>query len=90
MENPGELAHREPVIGREVAHVPAVVNDGKSAGLVPYLPGERGDSCGAVFPSITHKRVHNENMFSRVRRGNICRSRAAARLCQKLFAQIRV
>lgn len=45
MENPGELSHRESVIGREVAHVLAVVNYGKSAGFVPYLPGEQEDTC---------------------------------------------
>lgn len=43
-----------------------------------------------VFPSITHKRVLNENTFSQVQRGNICRSRAAAWLCQKLSAQVYV
>lgn len=36
-----ELAHRESVTGREAAYVLAVVNYGKSAGFVPYLPGER-------------------------------------------------
>lgn len=40
VQNPGELSHREPVVGREVAHVLAVVNYGKSAGFLPYLPGE--------------------------------------------------
>lgn len=48
VEDPGELAHRESVIGREVAYVLAVVNYGKSAGFVPYLPGER-ESCDAVL-----------------------------------------
>lgn len=49
MENPGELSHRESVIGREVAHVLAVVNYGKSAGFVPYLPGEQEDTCDVSF-----------------------------------------
>lgn len=48
----------------------------------------RGTVSDAVFPSITHKPVLNENTFSPVQRGNICRSRDAARLCQNFPTQV--
>lgn len=52
MEHAGELPHWEPVIRWEVAHILAVVNYGKSAGLVSYLPS------GEVHSEVSFKAMH--------------------------------
>lgn len=67
--------------------------------LLWWIMGSPQDSCltcqvsertRVTFPSGKLKRVLNENTFSRVQRGNTCRSRADAGLRRQLSAQVHV
>ncbi len=41
VENSRELAHREPVVGRKLTHILAVMDYRQSAGLMSHLRGEK-------------------------------------------------
>lgn len=70
-----EFAHREPVIGWKVTHVPAVVNYGKSAGFRSHLPGGEDSWKGQWVLSTKFLRRFGETLAtSRCPRGDLTSS----------------